>query len=44
AFAAGRLTSVSLRRPTLADVFLQLTGRALGADVPAAEPAPRRRR
>ncbi|QSQ13963.1 ABC transporter ATP-binding protein [Myxococcus landrumensis] len=44
AFPAGRLSSVSLRRPTLADVFLQLTGRALGADVPAAEPAPRRRR
>jgi ABC-2 type transport system ATP-binding protein len=44
AFPAGRLASVSLRRPTLADVFLQLTGRALGADVPAAEPAPRRRR
>lgn len=43
-FPAGRLSSVSLRRPTLADVFLQLTGRALGADVPAAEPAPRRRR
>ncbi|MCP3098713.1 ABC transporter ATP-binding protein [Myxococcus sp. K15C18031901] len=44
AFPAGRLSSVSLRRPTLADVFLQLTGRALGADVPTAEPAPRRRR
>lgn len=44
AFPAGRLTSVALRRPTLADVFLQLTGRALGADVPTAEPAPRRRR
>jgi len=44
AFPGGRLSSVSLRRPTLADVFLQLTGRALGADVPTAEPAPRRRR
>jgi len=44
AFPAGRLSSVSLRRPTLADVFLQLTGRALGADVPAADPAPRKRR
>ncbi|MFY1829011.1 ABC transporter ATP-binding protein [Myxococcus fulvus] len=43
-FPAGRMTSVALRRPTLADVFLQLTGRALGADVPAADPAPRRRR
>jgi ABC-2 type transport system ATP-binding protein len=44
AFPAGRLASVSLRRPTLADVFLQMTGRALGADQPTAEPAPRRRR
>src|SRR5258707_1728735 len=26
AFAPGRLQSVSLRRPTLADVFLKLTG------------------
>ncbi|MBZ4395012.1 ABC transporter ATP-binding protein [Myxococcus sp. MISCRS1] len=43
-FPAGRMTSVALRRPTLADVFLQLTGRALGADVPAVEAAPRRRR
>lgn len=41
-FEPGRLDSVSLRRPTLADVFLQLTGRALGADRPAAEPARRR--
>ena len=32
AFPLGRLLSVSLRRPTLADVFLKLTGRALGAD------------
>ena len=44
ALAPGRLASVSLRRPTLADVFLQLTGRALGADQPTAEPTPRRRR
>ena len=44
AFPAGRFASVSLRRPTLADVFLQLTGRALGADTPAPSPAPRRRR
>ncbi|MCP3057756.1 ABC transporter ATP-binding protein [Myxococcus sp. K38C18041901] len=43
-FPAGRMSSVALRRPTLADVFLQLTGRALGADVPAVEAAPRRRR
>jgi ABC-2 type transport system ATP-binding protein len=43
-FPAGRIASVSLRRPTLADVFLQLTGRALGADQPTAEPTPRRRR
>ncbi|HYO59000.1 ABC transporter ATP-binding protein [Archangium sp.] len=44
AFPAGRLASVSLRRPTLADVFLQLTGRVLGADQPTAEPARRSRR
>ncbi|QRK08159.1 ABC transporter ATP-binding protein [Archangium violaceum] len=44
AFPAGRLASVSLRRPTLADVFLQLTGRVLGTDQPAAEPARRSRR
>ncbi|HEX8440338.1 MAG TPA: ABC transporter ATP-binding protein, partial [Archangium sp.] len=44
AFPAGRLASVSLRRPTLADVFLQLTGRALGADQPTAEPPRRSRR
>ncbi|XXF80103.1 ABC transporter ATP-binding protein [Myxococcaceae bacterium GXIMD 01537] len=44
ALAPGRLSSVSLRRPTLADVFLQLTGRALGADRPAAEPALKKRR
>jgi len=44
ALPAGRLASISLRRPTLADVFLQMTGRALGADQPAAEPVSRRRR
>jgi ABC-2 type transport system ATP-binding protein len=44
AFPAGRFASVSLRRPTLADVFLQLTGRALGADQPAPEPGRRSRR
>jgi ABC-2 type transport system ATP-binding protein len=44
AFPAGRLASVALRRPTLADVFLQLTGRTLGADLPAAEPALKKRR
>ncbi|WNG38775.1 ABC transporter ATP-binding protein [Archangium violaceum] len=44
AFPAGRFASVSLRRPTLADVFLQLTGRVLGTDQPAAEPARRSRR
>jgi ABC-2 type transport system ATP-binding protein len=43
ALPAGRLSALSLRKPTLADVFLQLTGRALGADQPAAEPKPRRR-
>ncbi len=35
AFASGRLQSVSLRRPTLADVFLKLTGKSLGLDRPA---------
>lgn len=44
AFPPGRLASVAVRRPTLADVFLQLTGRTLGADRPAAEPSPKRRR
>jgi ABC-2 type transport system ATP-binding protein len=34
AFPPGRLRSVSLRRPTLADVFLKLTGHSLGADEP----------
>jgi ABC-2 type transport system ATP-binding protein len=39
AFPAGRLNSVSLRRPTLADVFLKLTGHSLGADQPTPQPA-----
>jgi ABC-2 type transport system ATP-binding protein len=30
-FPAGRLQSVGLRRPTLGDVFVKLTGRGLGA-------------
>jgi ABC-2 type transport system ATP-binding protein len=34
AFPLGRLRSVSLRRPTLGDVFVKLTGHALGADRP----------
>src|SRR5262245_38796483 len=38
AFPSGRLLSVSLRRPTLADVFLKLTGHSLGADRPTPEP------
>ncbi len=37
------LRSVSLRRPTLADVFLKLTGHALGADLPAEQPVKKRR-
>ncbi len=31
-FAPGRLASVGLRRPTLGDVFVKLTGRGLGAN------------
>jgi ABC-2 type transport system ATP-binding protein len=31
AFPAGALASVAMRRPSLADAFLKLTGRALGA-------------
>ncbi len=38
-FPSGRLQSVSLRRPTLADVFLKLTGHALGSDRPTPLPA-----
>ncbi len=37
AFPPGRLQSVSLRRPTLADVFLKLTGHSLGTDEPTPE-------
>jgi ABC-2 type transport system ATP-binding protein len=44
AFPAGRLRSVSLRRPTLADVFLQLTGKALGIDQSAAPVAKKKGR
>ena len=44
ALPPGRVDAVSVRRPTLADVFLQLTGRALGADQPTAEAGPRKRR
>lgn len=32
ALPAGRLRSVSMRRPSLADVFVKLTGRTLGTD------------
>jgi ABC-2 type transport system ATP-binding protein len=39
AFPSGRLQSIVLRRPTLADVFLKLTGHSLGADRPTPEPA-----
>jgi len=38
AFPPGRLQSVSLRRPTLGDVFLKLTGHALKASEAAPEP------
>ncbi len=38
AFPPGRLQSVSLRRPTLADVFLKLTGHALGPSQAAPDP------
>ncbi len=34
AFPAGRLRSVSLRRPTLADAYLAVTGEALEGDAP----------
>ena len=36
---AGRIDAISLRRPTLGDVFLKLTGAALDADVPSREAA-----
>jgi ABC-2 type transport system ATP-binding protein len=39
AFPPGQLQSVSLRRPTLADVFLKITGHSLGADQPTPQPA-----
>ncbi len=42
AFPPGKLHSVSLRRPTLADVFLKLTGHSLGADQPTPEPEKKR--
>ncbi len=43
ALPAGRLTSVSLRRPSLADVFAKLTGQALGADAPTPAPVGKKR-
>ncbi len=43
-FPLGRLLSVSLRRPTLADVFLKLTGHALGEDRPGADAGGKRKR
>jgi ABC-2 type transport system ATP-binding protein len=36
ALPPGRLDSLSMHRPTLADVFVKLTGRALGDDTPEA--------
>jgi ABC-2 type transport system ATP-binding protein len=36
ALAPGSIRSLSMHRPTLADVFVQLTGRSLGTDT---EPA-----
>jgi ABC-2 type transport system ATP-binding protein len=44
ALGAGRLKAVHLRRPTLADVFLQLTGKGLGDDLPLAEPVTKKRK
>lgn len=44
AFPRGRLHSVSLRRPTLADVFLKLTGRSLGSDEASADSEPEGKR
>jgi len=35
AFPAGRFRSVAVRRPTLADAFLRLTGEDLGEEAPA---------
>lgn len=39
AFPAGRLRAVSIRRPTLADAYLALTGAALEADAPGEDGA-----
>jgi ABC-2 type transport system ATP-binding protein len=33
-FESGRLVAVNLRKPTLADVFLKITGHSLGEDAP----------
>jgi len=38
AFPPGKVVSINLRRPTLADVFLKLTGHALGNDSPSMGP------
>ncbi len=43
AYPAGRLKSVSLRRPSLADVFVKLTGRAFRVE-PSRQPAETERR
>jgi ABC-2 type transport system ATP-binding protein len=43
-FRPGQVLSVSLRRPTLADVFLKMTGHLLGADRPQLEIAGKRKR
>ena len=43
-FPAGRLRSVSLRRPDLADVFVALTGRVLGERTTEAPPPARKLR
>lgn len=37
ALPAGAITSLSMHRPTLADVFVQLTGRKLGDEKPTSE-------
>lgn len=42
AFPPRTLLSISLRKPTLADVFLKLTGHSLGADRPTPEPPGRK--
>ena len=38
AFPPGKVVSINLRRPTLADVFLKLTGHALSNDTPSMGP------